>query len=139
MNAKQALHQLHFGFDNVELAGQLGSPVEGYIQAPATAQQKARLAARSPKQIDAGELADELADEEIVGVLSQAPGNGAPVGGIKVSAKSGWCAARPSGTEDLYQIYAEGFQGAEHPGRILLVAQAAVDAALAPKSSGMRP
>ena len=139
MNAKQELHQLNFGFDNVEFSGQLDGPVEGCIQAPATEQQKARLAARSPKQIDAGELAGELAGEAMVGVLSQAPGNAAPIGGIEVSAKSGWSAARPSGTEDIYQSYAEGFQGAEHPRRILLVAQATVDAALAPKSSGMRP
>lgn len=119
----------------LDLAGQLGSPVEDRIQAPATAEQKARLAALSPQQIDA----TALAGEGIVSVLSQAPGNGAPIGGIKVSAKSGWYAARPSGTEDLYKIYAESFQGAAHLQRILVEAQATVDAALAPTSSAKRP
>ena len=111
----------------LELAGQLGSPLDERIQAPATAQQKARLAALSPQQIGAAELAGEA----ITSVLSQAPGNGASIGGIKVSAKSGWYAARPSGTEDLYKIYAESFQGAAHLQRILAEAQATVDAALA--------
>ena len=125
----------------LELAGQLGSPVEDRIQAPATAEQKARLAALSPQQIGTA----ELAGEGITSVLSQAPGNGAPIGGIKVSAKSGWYAARPSGTEDLYKIYAESFQGTAHLQRILAEAQATVDAALAlpattsPTSSGTPP
>ncbi|WP_242482596.1 hypothetical protein [Thiocystis violacea] len=98
------------------------------------------MAALSPQQIDA----TALAGEGIVSVLSQAPGNGAPIGGIKVSTKSGWYAARPSGTEDLYKIYAESFQGAAHLQRILVEAQATVDAALAlppsaATSSGLRP
>jgi len=67
-------------------------------------------------------------------VLNQAPGNGAPIGGIKVMAKSGWYAARPSGTEDIYKIYAESFQGPAHLQRILVQAQATVDAALASPS-----
>ena len=114
----------------LELAGQLGSPVADRVEAPATAQQKRRLAALSPKAI----TATELAGEPITGVLSQAPGNHAAIGGIKVVAKSGWYAARPSGTEDIYKIYAESFQGPAHLQRILVQAQATVDAALASSS-----
>jgi phosphoglucomutase len=116
----------------VDLASQLGTPFADRIEAPATALQKRRLAALSPDLIDAV----ELAGEEIVSVLSRAPGNDAPIGGIKVSSKSGWYAARPSGTEDIYKIYAESFQGAEHLQRILVEAQAAVDAALASPPAG---
>jgi phosphoglucomutase len=115
-----------------ELAAQLGNPVADRLEAPATAQQKRRLAALSPTMIDA----NELAGEEIVSVLSRAPGNDAPIGGIKVTSKSGWYAARPSGTEDIYKIYAESFQGAEHLQRILIEAQATVDAALASPPAG---
>ena len=114
----------------LELAGQLGQPVADRVEAPATAQQKARLAALSPKAI----ASTELAGEPVTGVLSQAPGNGAPIGGIKVMAKSGWYAARPSGTEDIYKIYAESFQGTAHLQRVLVQAQATVDAALASTS-----
>ena len=113
-----------------ELSGQLGQPVADRVEAPATALQKSRLAALSPKAI----TATELAGEPITGVLNQAPGNGAPIGGIKVMAKSGWYAARPSGTEDIYKIYAESFQGPAHLQRILEQAQATVDAALASSS-----
>ena len=114
----------------LELAGQLGAPVADRVEAAATAQQKARLAALSPRAIDS----TELAGDPIVGVLSQAPGNGAPIGGIKVVTKSGWYAARPSGTEDIYKIYAESFQDKAHLERILAEAQATVDAALASPS-----
>jgi phosphoglucomutase len=72
----------------------------------------------------------ELAGEKIQSILTEAPGNGAPIGGVKVSAASGWFAARPSGTEDIYKIYGESFQGADHLSRILAEAQAIVDAAL---------
>jgi phosphoglucomutase len=74
-------------------------------------------------------------------VLIQAPGNDAPIGGVKVIAKSGWFAARPSGTEDIYKIYAESFRGADHLRRILEEAQTTVDEALAasPQQSGMPP
>ncbi len=113
-----------------ELAGQLGQSVADRVDAPATAQQKKRLAALSPKAI----AATELAGEPVTGVLSHAPGNDAPIGGIKVVAKSGWYAARPSGTEDIYKIYAESFQGTAHLQQILVQAQATVDAALAPSS-----
>ncbi|MBC7731984.1 MAG: alpha-D-glucose phosphate-specific phosphoglucomutase [Bacteriovorax sp.] len=111
----------------LELAGQLGQLTADRADASATAQQKRRLAALSPKAI----TATELAGEPITGVLNQAPGNGASIGGIKVMSKSGWYAARPSGTEDIYKIYAESFQGSAHLQRILVQAQATVDAALA--------
>jgi phosphoglucomutase len=111
----------------LELAEQLGQPFADRVEAPATPQQKKRLAALSPQAI----TFTELAGEPITGVLSQAPGNGAPIGGIKVVAKSGWYAARPSGTEDIYKIYAESFQGTAHLQRLLEEAQTTVDAALA--------
>jgi phosphoglucomutase len=114
----------------LELAGQLGQPVEGRVQAPATAAQKTRLAALLPQDL----VAHDLAGEPITAVLSRAPGNDAPIGGIKVVASSGWYAARPSGTEDIYKIYAESFQGEAQLQCILAQAQATVDAALAAPS-----
>ncbi|OWQ83807.1 phosphoglucomutase, alpha-D-glucose phosphate-specific [Roseateles aquatilis] len=110
-----------------ELAGQLGAPAADRVEAPATPAQKARLAALSPQAIQS----TELAGEPVTSVLSQAPGNGAAIGGIKVATASGWYAARPSGTEDIYKIYAESFQGPAHLQQILAQAQATVDAALA--------
>jgi phosphoglucomutase len=110
----------------LELAAQLGHPVADRVEAPATAEQKRRLAALSPQAI----TTRELAGEAVTAVLSDAPGNGAAIGGIKVMAKSGWYAARPSGTEDIYKIYAESFLGAAHLKGILAEAQATVDAAL---------
>jgi phosphoglucomutase len=81
----------------------------------------------------------ELAGEKIKTVLTQAPGNSAPIGGLKVIAESGWFAARPSGTENIYKIYAESFRGAEHLHRILEEAQTIVNDALAavPQRSGL--
>jgi phosphoglucomutase len=111
----------------LQLVGDLGQPVADRVEAPATAQQKSLLAALSPTAI----TSTELAGEPVTAVLSQAPGNGAPIGGIKVVSKNGWYAARPSGTEDIYKIYAESFQGPAHLQRILVQAQATVDAALA--------
>jgi len=111
----------------LELAARLGKPSTDRVEAPATAEQKARLAALSPEQISA----HELAGEKIETVTSRAPGNEAAIGGIKVSSANGWYAARPSGTEDIYKVYAESFQGAEQLQRILKEAQATVDAALA--------
>jgi phosphoglucomutase len=73
----------------------------------------------------------ELAGEKIQTILTRAPGNGAPIGGLKVVAESGWFAARPSGTEDIYKIYAESFRGADHLCHILEEAQAIVDDTLA--------
>lgn len=110
-----------------ELAREFGSPVSDRVEAPATLAQKKRLAALAPDQLGAS----ELAGEKINSVLGEAPGNGAPIGGIKVLAKTGWFAARPSGTEDIYKIYAESFNGADHLRRILKDAQAIVDRAIA--------
>jgi phosphoglucomutase len=81
----------------------------------------------SPQQV----RSTDLAGEQIQSILIRAPGNGAPIGGLKVVAESGWFAARPSGTEDIYKIYAESFRGADHLRRILAEAQTIVDAALA--------
>ena len=114
-----------------DLTEQLGTPVEDLIEAPASSGQRQRLAALSPQSISATHLAGEL----LTGVLTQAPGNGAPIGGIKVVAKSGWYAARPSGTEAIYKIYAESFLGQDHLQCILVEAQATVDEALGESSS----
>lgn len=109
-----------------ELEARHGSPVYERIDAPADAAQKAALAKLSPESI----AADELAGEPIVAKLSHAPGNGAPIGGIKVATENGWFAARPSGTEDVYKIYAESFRGEAHLRRIQEEARALVGAAL---------
>jgi len=113
------------------LAHEFGSPVSRRLQAAATPQQKAQLAALAPQQI----TATELAGERIESILSHALGNGEPIGGIKVNTASGWFAARPSGTEDIYKIYAESFLGADHLQRLLQEAQAIVDAAISPAPS----
>ncbi|NGY06630.1 phosphoglucomutase (alpha-D-glucose-1,6-bisphosphate-dependent) [Solimonas terrae] len=110
-----------------ELAAELGEPFADRLQAPATAEQKSLLAKLSPAQIKTSELAGEKIDA----VLDHAPGNGAAIGGIKVIAASGWFAARPSGTEDIYKIYAESFRDAAHLQMILSEAQHIVDATLA--------
>ncbi len=110
-----------------ELAREFGEPVYDRVEAPATPEQKRKLAQLSPEQIPSA----ELAGEKIQSILTLAPGNGAPIGGVKVSAANGWFAARPSGTEDIYKIYAESFRGADHLRRILAEAQAIVGAALA--------
>ena len=114
-----------------DLANEFGNPVADRIEAPATAQQKKLLAALSPQEI----RSTELGGEKIDGILSNAPGNGAAIGGIKVTTASGWFAARPSGTEDIYKIYAESFRGSEHLKRILEEAQTIVDAAISSESS----
>jgi phosphoglucomutase len=110
-----------------ELASELGEPVFDRVDARATPEQKRLLAKLSPRQV----LSAELAGERVESILTRAPGNGAPIGGLKVVAANGWFAARPSGTEDLYKIYAESFRGADHLRRILAEAQAIVDGALA--------
>jgi len=115
-----------------ELAQAFGNPLTDRVEAPATAAQKAQLAALTPEQLGASELAGERIDS----VLVKAPGNGAAIGGIKVIARSGWFAARPSGTEDIYKIYAESFGGAEHLRRILKEAQAVVDRAIGSGAAG---
>ncbi|MGI9026764.1 MAG: phosphoglucomutase (alpha-D-glucose-1,6-bisphosphate-dependent) [Burkholderiaceae bacterium] len=115
----------------VALAHEFGDPVADRVEAPATPLQKKQLAALAPQRIDT----TELAGEPITSILGTAPGNGAPIGGVKVIAESGWFAARPSGTEDIYKIYAESFSGADHLQRILREAQGIVDRAIASPSS----
>ncbi|WP_211461644.1 phosphoglucomutase (alpha-D-glucose-1,6-bisphosphate-dependent) [Collimonas silvisoli] len=110
-----------------KLAAGLGDPVSTRVEASATPAQKKMLAALSPQQIQCS----DLAGEKIQDILSQAPGNRAAIGGVKVVTASGWFAARPSGTEDIYKIYAESFLGEDHLQRIVQEAQAIVDAALA--------
>jgi len=109
------------------LTRELGEPSYRRVDAPATPAQKAVLARLSPEQFKL----TELAGEKISGVLTRAPGNGAAIGGLKVTTKDGWFAARPSGTEDIYKIYAESFRGKSHLNRILQEAQATVTATLA--------
>jgi phosphoglucomutase len=109
------------------LAGEFGPILADRVEAPATAAQKRKLAKLSPEQVPA----KELAGDEITAVIDHAPGNAAPFGGIKVNTAGGWFAARPSGTEDIYKIYAESFRDDAHLKRILLEAQTIVDAALA--------
>ena len=92
------------------LAEKYGAPTYARIDAPADREQKARLAKLSAEQV----TATELAGEPITAKLTTAPGNGAPLGGLKVTTENAWFAARPSGTEDVYKIYAESFKGPEH-------------------------
>lgn len=110
-----------------ELTNEFGKPFYDRVEASATSEQKHKLAQLSPEQI----LSAELAGEKIRNVITLAPGNGAPIGGLKVVAQNGWFAARPSGTEDIYKIYAESFQSEDHLNRILTEAQIIVDSALA--------
>ena len=110
-----------------ELTNEFGEPVYDRVEAPATPEQKKLLAKLSPQQVKI----TELAGEKIKTVLTQAPGNSAPIGGVKVVAESGWFAARPSGTESIYKIYAESFKGTDHLRRILAEAQTIVNDALA--------
>jgi phosphoglucomutase len=110
-----------------ELAREFGDPVYDRVDAPATPAQKQVLAQLSPQQVKS----TNLAGEKIQRILTQAPGNGALLGGLKVVAENGWFAARPSGTEDIYKIYAESFLGADHLVRIQEEAQTIVSAALA--------
>jgi len=118
-----------------ELTREFGEPVYDRVEAPATLEQKAMLERLSAQQV---RLTD-LAGEKIRTILTHAPGNGASIGGLKVIAASGWFAARPSGTEDIYKIYAESFRGADHLRLILEEAQTIVNDALAaaPQRSGL--
>ena len=109
-----------------DITREMGSPVYERIDAPATRAQQAILTDLSPADIDAA----DLAGEKIQRILTKAPGDGGPIGGVKVVAESGWFAARPSGTEEIYKIYAESFQGREHLRRIQEEAQAMVGRAL---------
>jgi phosphoglucomutase len=110
-----------------ELTRELGEPAADRVEARATAQQKAVLAKLSPAQVQR----TELAGEKIEKLLTRAPGNDAPIGGLKVVTQNGWFAARPSGTEDIYKIYAESFRGNDHLRAILAEAQALVSDAFA--------
>ncbi|MER6752837.1 phosphoglucomutase (alpha-D-glucose-1,6-bisphosphate-dependent) [Micromonospora echinofusca] len=110
-----------------ELAERFGAPAYARIDAPATREEKAVLGKLSPEQV----TATELAGEPITATLTTAPGNDAPIGGLKVTTESGWFAARPSGTEDVYKIYAESFQGPEHLARIQTEAKELVSSVLA--------
>ena len=109
-----------------KLEDELGVAFADRVEAPATAEQKSLLANLSPEQVQC----TELAGEAIQRILAKAPGNGAALGGLKVVAEDGWFAARPSGTEDIYKIYAESFTGEDHLRRIVAEAQAIVDRAL---------
>lgn len=110
-----------------DLVEQHGDPAYARIDAPADRRQKARLANLSSQDV----TATELAGESITAVLTEAPGNGAAIGGVKVTTESAWFAARPSGTEDVYKIYAESFRGPDHLAEVQAAAKAVVDAALA--------
>jgi phosphoglucomutase len=106
-----------------ELTREFGEPVYERFEAPATPEQKKMLAKLSPQAVQQ----TDLAGEKIESIITSAPGNNAPIGGLKVSAKSGWFAARPSGTEDIYKIYAESFSGADHLRTIIEEAQTIVN------------
>jgi phosphoglucomutase len=110
-----------------DLARDLGEAVTGRVEVSATPEEKQKIASLSPQQVHITELAGEKIDR----VISCAPGNHAPIGGIKVVSANGWFAARPSGTEDVYKIYAESFRGEEQLHRILETAQTLVATALA--------
>jgi len=110
-----------------ELTEQFGDPVYQRVDAAATKEQKAKLGKLDGDAIEA----TELAGEKIIAKLSKAPGNDAPIGGVKVVTENAWFAARPSGTEDVYKIYAESFLGADHLKQVQSEAKAIVDAAIA--------
>lgn len=109
-----------------ELTEQFGDPVYQRIDAPATREQKAALKQLSPEQV----TADTLAGEPITAKLTRAPGNDAPLGGLKVTTENAWFAARPSGTEDVYKIYVESFKGEEHLKQVQQEAKALVDSVI---------
>ena len=106
-----------------ELTREFGEPVYDRLEARATPEQKKMLAKLSPQALQRR----DLAGEKIESIITNASGNGASIGGLKVSAKSGWFAARPSGTEDIYKIYAESFFGADHLHTIIEEAQTIIN------------
>jgi phosphoglucomutase len=110
-----------------DLTARYGDPAYARIDSPATREQKTVLGRLSPEQV----TASELAGDKITATLTTAPGNGAAIGGLKVVTEQGWFAARPSGTEDVYKLYAESFRGPEHLVRIQDEARSIVSAALA--------
>jgi phosphoglucomutase len=109
-----------------ELTAEFGTPYYTRIDAPASPEQKAKLSALSPDSVKES----DLAGEPIRAKLTRAPGNQAPIGGLKVTAASGWFAARPSGTENIYKIYAESFKSESHLNVIVSEAQEMVNHAL---------
>jgi phosphoglucomutase len=109
-----------------ELVAEHGDPAYARVDAPADREQKAKLGTLAPSDV----TATELAGEPIVDKLTEAPGNGAAFGGLKVTTESAWFAARPSGTEDVYKIYAESFRGPEHLAEVQEAAREVVSAAL---------
>jgi phosphoglucomutase len=117
----QSPSQLYAG-----LTDRYGAPAYARVDTPATREQKEVLAKLSPEQVPAS----ELAGEKILAAMTTAPGNGAPIGGLKVVTESGWFAARPSGTEDVYKLYAESFRGEEHLAAIQEQARAIVAEAI---------
>ena len=119
----------HYG----ELTAEFGTPYYTRIDAPATPEQKAKLGKLTPDAVKES----DLAGEPITAKLTKAPGNDAPIGGLKVVAESGWFAARPSGTENVYKIYAESFKSQAHLNAILSEAQEMVNHALG--SSAVAP
>jgi len=108
------------------LTDRYGAPVYARVDTPATREQKAALGKLSPGQVPAS----ELAGEKILAALTKAPGNDAPIGGLKVVTESGWFAARPSGTEDIYKLYAESFRGPDHLAAIQEEARAIIAQAI---------
>jgi phosphoglucomutase len=110
-----------------ELTEQFGNPAYARVDAPASKAEKAKLAKLAPEDVKA----DSLAGEPITARLVAAPGNGAAIGGLKVTTENAWFAARPSGTEDVYKIYAESFKGPEHLKQVQSEAREVVSAALA--------
>ena len=109
-----------------QLVSSHGDPAYARVDAPANREQKAKLAALSPGDV----TATELAGEKITAKLTEAPGNGAAIGGLKVVTENAWFAARPSGTEDVYKIYAESFRGPDHLAQVQEAARGVVSAAL---------
>ena len=109
-----------------ELEAEFGRPFYTRIDAPATPDQKARLLSLSPEDVKE----ERLAGEPIVARLTRAPGNNAPIGGLKIATANGWFAARPSGTENIYKIYAESFRDAAHLDALVAEAQQLVDGAI---------
>jgi phosphoglucomutase len=109
-----------------DLTAEFGASFYERIDAPATPEQKEKLRRLSPNAVKES----SLAGEPIIGKLTRAPGNDAPIGGLKVATRNGWFAARPSGTENVYKIYAESFDSEEHLNRIVDEAQGIVDGAL---------
>jgi phosphoglucomutase len=118
-----------------ELTREFGEPVYDRVEAPATPEQKEILGRLSPEQV----RSTDLAGEKVQAILTRAPGNGASIGGLKVAAESGWFAARPSGTENIYKIYAESFRGADHLRHILEEAQTIVSDALLASDAREKP